>query len=197
MRALAGLFLVALLGACSTNTVELPYAATRPATAAAGLRVALGPVTDARTDNDRTWVGAVRGGYGNPLKVLRTGPPVADVVRAALADGLRQRGWLAEGAASPAIAVTIRQLSVSRYVRLDANVELVLEVRDPGGTPVYTDTATVERVQGNILALDTGVFASSEELRVLLARSLSEALDQLLDKPGLQAALRSGPARVA
>lgn len=196
MKALGAAAVLALVGACSSPTV-LPYAPTRVVAMAPGAPATVGPVTDARPDNDPTWVGAVRGGFGNPLKVLRTGPPVADVVRTALADGLRQRGMLAEGTRSgPVVTATIRRLSVSRYVRLDANVELVVEVRDPGGVVRYSDNAVVERVQGSVLAVDTGVFASADALQTLLARSLSEAIDQLLDKPGFQAALQSTAGRV-
>jgi len=68
--------------ACSTHRVALGYAPTRGFQVApdAAPRVAVGSFEDAReTDDD--WLGAIRGGYGNPLKRLRTQRPTAERLR--------------------------------------------------------------------------------------------------------------------
>ena len=75
------LFSVVLAGAfslaCSTSTVTLAYRpAVAPATRSAvpATQVSVGDFTDNRKEPLR-WIGAIRGGYGNPLKVLETTKP--------------------------------------------------------------------------------------------------------------------------
>jgi len=51
----------------------------------------VGTFVDARGE-PANWLGAIRGGFGNPLKNLESDRPVADIVGAAFADGLRARG---------------------------------------------------------------------------------------------------------
>jgi len=47
---------------------------------------------------DPTWIGTIRGGYGNPLTRLASDAPVDRVVAQAFADGLAARGLRAPGA---------------------------------------------------------------------------------------------------
>jgi hypothetical protein len=44
-------------------------------------------------------------------------------------------------------------------------------------------------VTGSILAVDTGIFASTDELHALMQRTMREAMDRLLDRPTVAAAL--------
>src|ERR1700731_447776 len=76
--------------ACSTNTVTLVY---RPAVAPAAQSavpatlLSVGDFTDNRKEPLR-WIGAIRGGYGNPLKVLETDKTVSELVRDAFRQAL-------------------------------------------------------------------------------------------------------------
>jgi hypothetical protein len=96
----------------------MPYAPTvsvQPTAEAARLLVAV----DDRVVNERragredpTWIGTIRGGYGNPLKRLNSD--------AAFADGLVARGLRlpAGNSASPyRLAVTIHEFDANQYVR--------------------------------------------------------------------------------
>ncbi|MGH6949590.1 MAG: hypothetical protein ACREH4_01865, partial [Vitreimonas sp.] len=92
MRVLATIALAAVVifaaapAHASDHVVQLTYAA--PASAVRGEPgIALGDVTDGR-EHERTWLGAIRGAFGNPVKVLHTQTPVSDVVGAAVRDGL-------------------------------------------------------------------------------------------------------------
>lgn len=41
---------------------------------------------------DATWLGAIRGGYGNPLKNLESNVPVSQLVQDAFSSALKARG---------------------------------------------------------------------------------------------------------
>ena len=117
IRILLAFASVLLFGACSTTSVPLTYApgADAPKAAAAGARVAAVTFTDHR-DEPPTYLGAIRGGFGNPLKTLESDRPVADVVQAAFVDGLKARG-VATGGASVAGGFRL----TGRVLQLDAN----------------------------------------------------------------------------
>jgi hypothetical protein len=81
----------------------MPYAPTVPVQAAAVPAQPVLAVSD-RVANERraggddpTWIGTIRGGYGNPIKHLNADAPVDRVVAQAFADGLAARGLLAPG----------------------------------------------------------------------------------------------------
>ena len=183
-----------LLTACGENgPVRLPYAPTTAVPPGGSANVSVGPVTDGRGEEDPTWLGAVRGGYGNPLRVLHGERPAADLVRQALSDGLAARGMLAPaGRGTREIRATVVQLDVDRYHRIEARLDLRLAVFSASGREVYQDEVKLDHVTGSIVSLDTGVFADPAELRALLTRTLSEAVDQLLDKPGFRQAVHAG-----
>jgi len=52
------------------------------------------------------------------------------------------------------------------------------------------DQDRANRVGGSAITLSAGVFGSADDLRLIAQRTMSEAIDRLLDKPGFTAALR-------
>lgn len=90
---------LALAGAegCVTDTVSLGYKPVGQITSSTTASpITVGSFIDQRGETP-TWIGAVRGGYGNPLKKLETDQPVSTLVQSAFADGLKARGLLATG----------------------------------------------------------------------------------------------------
>ena len=205
MRFLPLLPAVALLAACGARQATMPYTPTvsvQPAAAAAARPVVA--VVD-RAANERragredpTWIGTIRGGYGNPLKRLHSDAPVDQVVARAFADGLAARGLGApdggRGGASPyLLAVTIHQFDANQYVRREATADFSAALTERAtGREVWRDRHRAYTVDGSILALDVAAFGSTEDLRRVALRTMSEAVDALLDKPGFRAALRRG-----
>jgi len=172
--------------------VALTYAA--PANASVGEpSVALGTISDGR-EHAANWLGAIRGGYGNPLKVLITQGSVADTVGQAIGAGLAARNLAAEGARFR-LDIHIQQFDCNQYARKEAHIELIARLIDvASGATVYERNTRVDRVEGSVLSLRTGIFASHEELRALANAAMQEAVDTALDEPGLRAALASAPA---
>ncbi len=199
MRPLPLLLLLASLAACGGTQATMPYEPTVAVQAAAARRP-LVAVSD-RVANERqagredpTWIGTIRGGYGNPVKRLNSDAPVDRVVARAFADGLAARGLHAPGGASPyVLAVTIHQFDANQYVRREATAEFsAVLVERATGREVWRDRHRAYNVDGSLLSLTTGVLASTEDLRRVALRTMSEAVDALLDKPGFRAALRRG-----
>lgn len=77
------LILASLVGACSTTRGSLTYTPTAmvvPVGQSQSTHVTVGSFVDQRGET-ATWIGAIRGGYGNPLKVLEVSPSVSASVQ--------------------------------------------------------------------------------------------------------------------
>lgn len=202
-------FTVAVAAACAAfvfavdahadTVVQLPYVA--PATVERGApALTLGTVTDTRK-HAPNWLGAIRGGYGNPLKTIVTDGPVTGAVSKALTAGLEARG-LASASAGLRLDVVVVQFDCNQYARREAHVKLALKLVDAAtGAVVYEKLTEIDKVNGSVLSLRTGIFASTEDLRAIANEALQAAVDFALDDPGLRAALAvratAAPATVA
>jgi len=150
----------------------------------------MGSVADQRKTGSH-YLGAVRGGYGNPLKTLETEAPVADVVKAAFQAGLKSRRLAAsQGAAKYYLNVTIVKFDCSQYVRRRADANFRIQLMGMNGNVEYEHSVVATEVDGSLLTLETGVFGSVEDLRKIANELLQRVVDQALDDPGLLAHLR-------
>ena len=179
--------------ACGTTLVPLHYQAVNaPARSGPDTPlVSVGTFQDARdADYGTDWLGAIRGGYGNRLKTLRTEKPMQEVVQDAFADGLRARGIFAEpGEGKFALEGTIEKLDCSEYFNLEAHAHVSVRVTEAATHALlYTSTFRADQTEGGMGA---GIFGSVETLRVLAERTLRELVDKALDDPALRKALQS------
>jgi hypothetical protein len=184
--------LAALQLGCTT-LVPLRYSADSPTAAASQATplISVGPFTDARTkDHGPDWLGAIRGGFGNRLKTLRTQLPTSQVIQDAYADGLRARGVFAEpGQGKFLLEGTIEKFDCSEFVNLEAHANVTIRVSDSGtGAQVFSYPYLVNETEGGFGA---GVFGSVETLRLLAERTLRELVDRSLDDPGLRKTLQT------
>jgi len=156
--------------ACSTNRVSVGYKPPEaPAVSSSQGFVAVGAFADDRGEPGN-WLGAIRGGFGNPLKTLESAEPVSDVVAQAFADGLRARGLLAAaGAGRYTLSGSVRGLAGDQMARREASADLQVVLRDTATQrEVFSKGYKAENVEGSVLSLKTGVFASVEDLRALI-----------------------------
>jgi uncharacterized lipoprotein YajG len=178
---------------CATHPVTLQYespaSAVRAPAGAPPLTV--GTFADARGD-DPKWIGAIRGCFGNPLKTLVTAEPVSEIVRTYFRDGLRARGFtLVDSGGNYQIAGTIRKLNSIQIARIEANVEIDLEVLQlPGGQKVFARTYTASRLEGSLITFEAGIFGSVDDLRALVDKTLREVVDKALDDPAFREVLK-------
>jgi uncharacterized lipoprotein YajG len=150
----------------------------------------MGEVTDQRDDRSNE-IGVIRGGFGNPLKTVYSDQPVPQTVAAAFTAALQARGLAASGPAPFRLQVVVHQLYADKYHRAEAHADFGLTLSDARtGRPLYSDEAKADALTGSIVTFDTGVFASSDDLRALVQQVMNQAIDQALDKPAFAAALR-------
>lgn len=178
-----------LLSACGTTQVGLSYQAARAGPAIESpAPVAVGVFKDQRGEPE-TWIGAIRGGFGNPLKTIETSQPVSQLVQAAMAEGLKSRGVSTGGGGLRQVSGTVTKLFCNQLAVREATVEIVLNVTDPTGSrTVFSRTFSATNTEN--AGLSSGVFASPEDLRALTERTLRQVIDSALDDAEFRAALR-------
>lgn len=176
-----------LLGGCTTTRVSLDYTPNSQPTALQSRPFAtVGRFADYRGE-PANWLGAIRGGYGNPLKNLEISQPVSDLVAKAFTDGLRSRGLLAvQGEGRYVLSGVIRSFDCNQVIRREANVDLQVILTEAGsGREISSRPYKKENVEGSLLSVGTGIFASVEDLRALTQKTLQEVVDAALDDPAL------------
>jgi uncharacterized lipoprotein YajG len=192
VKTLIVLLSLVLTSACSTTPVDVTYAPNSSivsATKAAPV-VAIGSVSDGRK-NDANWLGAIRGGFGNPIKVLETKGPVSDVVKKALVDGLASAHLLTVNDAKYALNVDVMRFDCNQYARREAHIILAVSlVNKASQQVVYSKTIKSDKVTGSIITFDAGVFASVDDLRQVANDVLQDAVDQLLSDQAFMSNLR-------
>ena len=142
---------------------------------------------DAQRDNG-TWIGAVRGGYGNTIKTVLVEQPVCDVVAATFAQALRARGSFAESqhSGTRVLSGSVAAFACKQYVRRDCTVALDVVLTDRAtGQKIFEKKYEAYEFDGSVWAMDTGVFGSVDKLRDLAARTLAACVDKALDDDGL------------
>ncbi len=178
-----------VLAGCGARVLPLTYTGPPNPVRRSG-SVQVGASVDQRRDHDPTWYGAIRGGFGTPLKVLRSDVPVSQVAAKAFSDALAARGMLAPGKGRFEIQLTVTRFEASRYVRLEAHAghprpgggNGVGPCRLRGGRPGQQGKRQSSRA-------DDGIFASPNELSDLMATALSEAADKIVEDPGFRRAV--------
>lgn len=154
--------------------------------------VRVGRFEDAR-DTDSDWLGAIRGGYGNVLKRLRTEESTHLAVEAAFRNALTESGLYADGdSARFEIDGRILKLDCSYYVNREAHAHLEVQLVD-----LVTKNAVFSGSYRSDLSergVGAGIFGSVDTLRELAENALSDAIDQVLSDPSFEGALLPTPA---
>jgi hypothetical protein len=186
------LLLALLLSACSTATGGLPYAASGPIVEATAAPIIGRIITVDQRGVPPNHLGAVRGGYGNPLKTIETTVPVQEEVARAFKEALLKRKLFADpGNGKANLTVTILKMDCSQLTRREAHADFQIMLSDPEGHAVYQDNVQATIVSGSVLALDVGIFGDPDELRAVAIEAMSNAIDKALDKPGFRSASQS------
>lgn len=184
MKQLA-VFLALAAAACSTTAVDLPYSPVVAPVARGVPTIAAVMATDVRDEKDPTYIGAVRGGVGNPVDTIVTKGPIVDQVKTAFEQALAARNLLG-ASGRDTLTVQVTKLSANQTIVRTANAAFRIELRDAAGHALYSDAVDVSRSSGYVFG------ARVSDLNALGLRAMSEAIDQLLDKPGFLAAVKPG-----
>jgi hypothetical protein len=174
------------LAACA-HTVPLVYERTVPIASAGPPVVTSVSTVDQRGEDDPRWFGAIRSGYGNPLKVLNTPTPLAEAVSQAFRAALAARGMMAtaNGQGDIDMEVTIEQFESDQYLRREAQIRFTLSLTSRRlGRQIYRDTIATDLLEGSLLNFESGAFGSVEKLRLVVQSALSQTIDATLARPG-------------
>jgi hypothetical protein len=183
------------LAACSTTEVGLSYdpaKAGHPGSRAAAPSVALAGIVDHRR-NGPNELGAIRSGFGTPLKSLDTPVPVKDLVATAFTEGLKARNlWAPDGRV--AMSITIEKLDCSQYVRREAHAIVDIRLTDKAsGRALFEQLFAASEITGEYGDLDNGIFGSVDALRKVANDTLQEVVDKALDDPKFRQVLEAVP----
>jgi uncharacterized lipoprotein YajG len=187
---------LAILTGCSTTSVGLKYGAIEGGQPARiGATVSVGTFVDKRNEDPR-WLGAIRGGFGNPLKTLQSSQPVSEVVQAAYIDAVKARGMNIAPSAPLEIAGTIIDLNCTQMSHREATVVLELTVTEKAtGQRRFAQTYSAKSVSQFQMA--GGILAPIEDLRRDLEKTLGEAIDKSLNDPRFTAAMTQTNSKTA
>lgn len=186
---ISAILMTLMVSACSTTPVGLTYQAPNAAAPAIQGKpvIDVTSVSDQRK-HDPNWLGAIRGGMGQPLKTLETQVPVKDVVKAAFIDGLKARN-LQTADAPYAMELTVRQFDCNQYLRREAHAKIEVKVVERASKrSLFQHIYEADKITDSEL-FDAGIYASVEDLRVVANQALQEVVDRALDDPQLRASL--------
>jgi len=135
-------------------------------------------VSDER-GTDSNWLGAIRGGYGNRLKTLKTEEPTKIVVEKMFQDALNKSNLLSSSAESPyKIKVVITKFDCSYYFNREAHVYMNVSLLDSTTSNVYfSKEYKTDEKEGGIGA---GIFGSVDTLRDLAEMTMNKTIDKTL-----------------
>ena len=200
-EAMKPIYLAFLLGAlstlsgCSTTTATLRYEPVDPIKVQPGAKpvAAVGTITDLRKGDDPRWFGAIRGGFGNPLKRLAGETPMNQNVAQVLSDALARRQLLAPADdAVVRVEGTIQVLDCNYFYNRDAHAQLTLSIVDfKSGAPLYSQSQTTDNSEGGVGA---GIFGDVNHLAEFMQKTLSQTIDKFFADPAFMTALTRGNA---
>jgi hypothetical protein len=178
-----------LLG-CSTTTTTLRYEPVDSIKIEPDAKpvATVGTITDLRKEADPRWFGAIRGGFGNPLKKLEGDTPMNQTVARSLSDALKQRQLLASGdGAVVRIDGTIQVLDCNYYFNRDAHAQLTLNLVDAkSGVVLYSQPKTTDNSEGGVGA---GIFGDVNHLAEFMQKTLNQTIDKFFADPDFMSLL--------
>ena len=177
-----------VLSACVSSTVDVGYKAGEIAPPGAARPIVMVGSFQDRRKFESNYLGAIRGGFGNPLKTLTTPIPVSEVVRESFRDGLAARGLLSQSADAPyTLSGVVEQYDCNQVGRREAHAKILITVTETAsGRQLMSEQFRRDKVTGSMITFDAGVFASTDDLRVVAADVLQQVVDDALDSWSFQ-----------
>jgi len=171
--ALQVLFL--LLSGCSTHLVHLDYEGNPEPNKMITSGIGEIVVTDDRgTDDD--WLGAIRGGYGNVLKTLRTDVPTNQIVADVYRQAFVEYGYLDEPDGHIRFIASIKKFDCSYYFNREAHAHIAISLVDRKTNEIlFNGSYRSDPTEGGAGA---GIFGNVDTLRDLAELALNQTVDK-------------------
>jgi ABC-type uncharacterized transport system auxiliary subunit len=187
---LTALFLVGVLSGCSSHMMDIKYESSyEPEQPNVSEKIYVGEVLDSR-GTEPNWLGAIRGGYGNPLKKLYTNDITSKVVEEAFEDALRVRHLLGPASTSQyRIDVKLIKFDTSYYVNKEAHANFTVSLMDKtAGDKVFSRTYKTDNEKSGRAA---GIFGDVNSLSSFANDTLNETIDKMLNDQDFIAAIKT------
>jgi len=187
--ALIPLLLISISG-CSTHMTKVDYEGAGSTYHDNPSSINNVVVTDQR-GTDSNWLGAIRGGYGNVLKTLKTEQSTDIVVDKMYTDALSKSGILSDSKDAPyELRVVITKYDCSYYFNREAHAHVDISLVDNrSSVSKFSKVYKSDETEGGVGA---GIFGDVDTLRLLAEATMSKTIDKMLDDPEFIKALNSG-----
>ncbi len=182
-----------LMVGCSTTSTTLRYEPVAPIKAGQETKpvAVVGTITDLRHEEDPRWFGAIRGGFGNPLKKLTGDVPMNESVARSLSAALEARGLLGSSdGALVRVEGSIQVLDCNYYFNRDAHAQLLLNLVDAkSGVLLYSQSQKTDNSEGGVGA---GIFGDPAHLADFMQKTLNETIDKFFADPTFMTVVTRG-----
>lgn len=178
---LSSLISLALLSGCSTHMSKVEYEGTGASSHVNSPSINNVVVSDQR-GTESNWLGAIRGGYGNVLKTLRTDESTDIIVDKLFTEALSKSGILLDSKDSPyELRVVITKFDCSYYFNREAHAHVEIALVDRRGSlPKFSKAYKSDVTEGGVGA---GIFGDVETLRNLAETAMNNTVDKMLNDP--------------
>lgn len=182
---------ILILQGCSTHLTTVEYEGEGIRTNSSQPPINKITVIDQR-NNGSNWIGAIRGGYGNPLKTLKTIDPVNIVVEKMITDALKKSNLYTDSLdANRTIEIKIIKFECQYYYNREAYADLSVRViNNTTSKAIYSKTYKTLRTEAGSGA---GVFGSVETLRNLAEETMNNTIDKMLSDQDFIKSLLNNP----
>ncbi|WP_426415231.1 hypothetical protein [Aestuariirhabdus sp. LZHN29] len=189
-----GIALLAMLvlGGCSMNyKADIDYTDRGVVVAGAEPVINRVEVMDER-GTDPHWLGAIRGGFGNRLKTLRTEDKTEVVVQVAYTEALKRSGLFTESDSAPyRLQVVLTKFDCSYYFNREAHAHAEVALIDNRTSrKVYSRSYRTDEVEPGVGA---GIFGDVETLRALAETAMTKNINKMFYDGYLVKRLSSTP----
>ncbi len=174
----ATLFYFLLLAGCSTHMSKVEYEGSGAVAGEAEPVIGQVIVSDSR-DTDSNWLGAIRGGYGNRLKTLRTEESTDVMVDKMYTSALEKSGIYSSSDSAPfQLNVEITKFDCSYYFNREAHAHVnVSLLRKADAKIAFEKSYKTDLTESGVGA---GIFGDVDTLRDLAEEAMNETIDKML-----------------
>jgi YajG family uncharacterized lipoprotein/putative oligomerization/nucleic acid binding protein len=178
---LLSIFVLLSICGCSTHMTKIEYEGTGNSSASNQPTINSVIVTDQR-GTESNWLGAIRGGYGNVLKTLKTEESTDIMVDKIFTDALSISGILYDSKDAPyKLQIVITKFDCSYYFNREAHAHVEASLIDNRSSqPKFSKAYKTDKTEGGVGA---GVFGDVDTLRNLAETAMNETVDKMLNDP--------------
>jgi ABC-type uncharacterized transport system auxiliary subunit len=187
LKYIAFLALFFSLAGCSTHATKVVYEGDGSGIHNAEPVVGQIVVSDQR-GTDSNWLGAIRGGYGNRLKTLRTERSTDQVVDEIYTTALTAAGIYASSEEAPfQLNVDLTKFDCSYYFNREAHAHVNVSLqRRTDSSLVFRKVYKTDLAESGVGA---GIFGDVDTLRDLAEQAMNETVDKMLNDSEFEEAL--------